>query len=128
MNETRGVEANDGVTAAYTDINLIAPAFSILGSSFVDPAFSSKTRDLMEGMYVNETSLSEDLLAAVPTLVAIASLAILVRFMHAASGSMGGMGGGGGGPGGRNIFSVGKASARAGIRVAWRHPNRKFPS
>merc|ERR1719335_783427 len=56
--------------------------------------------------YVSETSMAEDLLAAVPTLVAIASLAILVRFMHAASGSMGGMGGG---PGGRNIFSVGKA-------------------
>jgi len=65
LNETRGVEANDGVTAAYTDINLIAPAFSILGSSFVDPAFSSKTRDLMEGMYVNETSLCAEVL---PTL------------------------------------------------------------
>lgn len=60
--------------------------------------------------YVNETSLTDDFLAAVPTLVAIASLAILVRFMHAASGSMGGMGGGGGGPGGKNIFSVGKAN------------------
>merc|ERR1719247_767208 len=59
--------------------------------------------------YVTETSLSEDLFAAVPTMVAVASLFILVRFMHAASGSMGGMGGGGGGPGGRNIFSVGKA-------------------
>ena len=58
-------EANDGVTAAYTDINLTAPAFSILGSSFVDPAFSSKTRDLMEGMYVNETSLCAEVL---PTL------------------------------------------------------------
>jgi AFG3 family protein len=57
--------------------------------------------------YVSETSMAEDLLAAVPTLVAIASLAILVRFMNAASGSMGGMGGGGGG--GRNIFQVGKA-------------------
>merc|ERR1740138_1607064 len=56
--------------------------------------------------YVSETSMAEDLLAAVPTLVAIASLAILVRFMNAASGSMGGMGGGGGG---RNIFQVGKA-------------------
>merc|ERR1719235_1392521 len=55
--------------------------------------------------YVSETSMAEDLLAAVPTLVAIASLAILVRFMNAASGSMGGMGGGGG----RNIFQVGKA-------------------
>merc|ERR1719235_2520714 len=54
--------------------------------------------------YVSETSMAEDLLAAVPTLVAIASLAILVRFMNAASGSMGGMGGGG-----RNIFQVGKA-------------------
>lgn len=58
-------EANDGVTAAYVDINLTAPAFSILGSSFVDPAFSSKTRDLMEGMYVNETSLCAEVL---PTL------------------------------------------------------------
>ena len=35
-------EANDGVTAAYTDINLIAPAFSILGSSFVDPCAPEK--------------------------------------------------------------------------------------
>merc|ERR1719335_1990546 len=59
--------------------------------------------------YVSETSMAEDLLAAVPTLVAIASLAILVRFMNAASGSMGGMGGGGGG---RNIFQVGKAFPR----------------
>merc|ERR1719379_2190676 len=56
--------------------------------------------------YVSETSMAEDLLAAVPTLVAIASLAILVRFMNAASGSMGGMGGS---SGGRNIFQVGKA-------------------
>merc|ERR550514_1355561 len=56
--------------------------------------------------YVSETSMAEDLLAAVPTLVAIASLAILVRFMNAASGSMGGMGGG---SGGRNIFQGGKA-------------------
>merc|ERR1719235_3088940 len=56
--------------------------------------------------YVSETSMAEDFLAAVPTLVAIASLAILVRFMNAASGSMGGMGGSGGG---RNIFQVGKA-------------------
>merc|ERR1719335_1445443 len=56
--------------------------------------------------YVNETSMAEDFLAAVPTLVAIASLAILVRFMQAASGSMGGNMGGGPGPGGRNIFSV----------------------
>merc|ERR1719235_919558 len=55
--------------------------------------------------YVSETSMAEDFLAAVPTLVAIASLAILVRFMNAASGSMGGMGG----SGGRNIFQVGKA-------------------
>jgi AFG3 family protein len=55
--------------------------------------------------YVTETSLGEDFFAAVPTLVAIASLFILVRFMNAA----GAAGGGGAMGGGRNIFQVGKA-------------------
>lgn len=58
-------EANAGVTAAYTDINLTAPAFSILGNKFVDAEFANHTRELMESMYVNETSLCAEVL---PTL------------------------------------------------------------
>ena len=58
-------DANQGVTAAYTDINLTAPAFAILGASFTNNEFSSKTRDLMESMLVNETSLCAEVL---PTL------------------------------------------------------------
>ena len=58
-------EANAGVTAAYTDINLTAPAFSILGNKFVDAEFANHTREMMESMYVNETSLCAEVL---PTL------------------------------------------------------------
>lgn len=58
-------DVNDGVTSAYTDINLTAPAFAILGTSFIDPEFSSKTRNMMESMLVNETSLCAEVL---PTL------------------------------------------------------------
>ena len=50
-------EANGGVAAAYTDINLTAPAFTILGNKFVDEGFTNHTRGLMEEMLVNETNL-----------------------------------------------------------------------
>jgi hypothetical protein len=58
-------EANGGVAAAYTDINLTAPAFTILGNKFVDEGFTNHTRGLMEEMLVNETNLCAEVL---PTL------------------------------------------------------------
>jgi len=55
--------------------------------------------------YINESSMMEDFMGFVPTLVGIASLLVLWRFTRAASSQMGG----GGAGGGKNVFNVGKA-------------------
>ena len=56
------MEANTGVTRAFVDMNLTAPAFALLSEAFVDADFTNKTRIIIDQQVVNETSLCAEVL------------------------------------------------------------------
>jgi len=58
-------EHAEGVVEAYGDVNITSTAFALLGHSFLNANFTDTTRNLIDGMMVNETSLCAEVL---PTL------------------------------------------------------------
>ena len=58
-------EHAEGVVEAYGDVNITSTAFALLGHSFLNANFTDTTRNLIDGMMVNESSLCAEVL---PTL------------------------------------------------------------